>query len=50
MDKTRKEKRKIQMINFNITNLFSSKNKKSKRMNLAEIKSIDELKSMYSNM
>ena len=38
------------MVNFNITNLFSSKNKKPKRMNLAEIKSIDELKSMYSNM
>lgn len=35
---------------FNIKNLFSSKNKKPKRMNLVEIKTVDELRSMYSNM
>lgn len=35
---------------FNIKNLFSSKNKKPKRMNLAEIKTVDEIRSIYSNM
>jgi hypothetical protein len=33
-----------------IKNLFSQKNKKPKRMNLAEIRSIDEIKSMYTGM
>jgi hypothetical protein len=33
-----------------IKNLFSSKNKKPKRMNLAEIKTIDEVKALYNNM
>ncbi len=35
---------------LSIKNLFSLKNKKPKRMNLAEIRSIDEVKSLYSNM
>lgn len=33
-----------------IKNLFSPKNKKPKRMNLAEIKTIDEVKALYNNM
>lgn len=35
---------------FGIKNLFSSKNKKQKRMNLAEIKTVDEIRAMYNNM
>lgn len=35
---------------FGIKNLFSSKNKKQKRMNLAEIKTVDEIRAIYNNM
>jgi hypothetical protein len=35
---------------FSIKNLFSSKNKKQKRMNLAEIKTVDEIRAIYGNM
>lgn len=45
----KKENCQNKMI-FNIKNLFSSKNKKPKRMNLAEIKTVDEVRYTYSNM